>query len=91
MRVTGEGFQGWGATLVVNFRLTEGIAPIDASTYRGVMMWARVGESNASPIRVQFQDGNTYPEGGVCNPDPQSTDGCFNGYGSALLPVSKDW
>jgi hypothetical protein len=91
MRVTGEGFQAWGATLVVNFRYEEDLAPIDASAYRGVMMWARVGESNASPIRVQFQDGNTYPQGGVCNPDSGATDGCFNGYGSALLPVSTEW
>jgi hypothetical protein len=92
MRVTGEGFSGWGATLIVSFRLeNDDFAPIDASAYRGVMMWARVGESNASTLRVQFQDGNTYPQGGVCNPDPDAADGCFNGYGSALLPLSTDW
>jgi hypothetical protein len=91
VRVTGEGFEAWGASIVINFRLEGGVAPFDASAYRGVMLWARVGESNASPIRVQFHDGNTYPEGGVCNPDPNASDGCFNGYGSALLPVSTEW
>jgi hypothetical protein len=92
MRVSGEGFKAWGASLVLNFRLdADALAPIDASAFRGVMMWARVGESNTSPVRVQFQDGNTYPEGGVCNPDPDASDGCFNGYGSALVPVSTEW
>jgi hypothetical protein len=91
MRVTGEGFEAWGASLVVDFHYTDEAEPIDATTFRGVMMWARVGESNASPVRVQFQDGNTYPPGGVCNPDPMAADGCFNGFGSALLPVSTEW
>jgi hypothetical protein len=91
MRVTGEGFTDWGASLLTNFRIAADVEPIDASAFRGVMMWARVGESNASPIRVQFQDGNTYPQGGVCDPDPSTPDGCFNGYGSTLLPVSTEW
>lgn len=91
MRVTGEGFKTWGASLVVNFRVNPGLEPIDASAYRGVMMWARKGESNASPVRVQFQDGNTYPEGGVCNADPTAPDGCFSGYGTSLLPLSEEW
>jgi hypothetical protein len=91
MRVTGEGFKEWGATLVTDFRFTDVAEPIDATAYRGVMMWARAGESNASPIRVQFQDGNTYPPGGVCDPDPTAEEACFNGFGSALLPVSTEW
>jgi hypothetical protein len=91
MRVTGEGFEEWGATLVVDFRFTADAEPIDATAFRGVMMWARAGDSNASPLRDQFQDGNTYPQGGVCNPDPTASDGCFNGFGSALLPVSTEW
>jgi hypothetical protein len=91
MRVTGEGFQEWGATLVGSLRVTADVAPIDASAYRGVMMWARAGESNTSSIRVQFQDRNTYPQGGVCDPDPSTPNGCFNGYGSALSPVSTEW
>ena len=36
-------------------------------------------------------DGNTYPQGGICNPDPDASDGCFNGFGSALLPLSEEW
>lgn len=92
MRITGEGFTDWGAALVLSFRFDgDAVAPIDASAYRGVMLWARVGESNASSVRVQFMDRNTYPEGGVCNPDPDASDGCFNGFGSALLPVSEEW
>lgn len=91
MRISGEGFEEWGTALVINFRFADDVAPIDASGFRGVMMWARVGESNASPLRVQFMDGNTYPQGGICNPDPGSPDGCFNGFGSALLPVSTEW
>jgi hypothetical protein len=91
MRVTGEGFTAWGATLVTEFRFTGDAMPIDATAYRGVMVWARAGESNTSPIRVQFQDGNTYPQGGVCDPDPSTPEGCFNGFGSALLPITTEW
>jgi hypothetical protein len=91
IRVTGEGFTEWGATLVTDFRFTSEPMPIDATAYRGVMLWARAGESNTSPIRVQFQDVNTHPQGGVCDPDPSGEDGCYNGFGSALLPISTEW
>jgi hypothetical protein len=91
MRVSGEGFTEWGATLVTDFRFTDQPTSIDATAYRGVMVWARAGESNTSPIRVQFQDVNTHPQGGVCDPDPAAADGCFNGFGSALLPITTEW
>jgi len=91
IRITGEGFTEWGAALVLDFRFDSGPLPIDASAYRGVMFWARVGETNTSPLRAQFQDANTYAEGGVCNPDPEAADGCFNGWGSAVVPIDTEW
>jgi hypothetical protein len=91
VRITGEGFTEWGASLVGNFRLADDLEPIDASAYRGVMFWGRVGESNTSPLRVQFQDGYTYPQGGVCVDDPDAADGCFNGFGTAVVPIDTEW
>ncbi len=92
MRITGEGFTAWGASLSASFGFEgDDLAPIDASAFRGVRFWGRVGESNTSPLRVQFQDTNTYPEGGVCNPSPEATDGCYNGFGTTVLPLDTEW
>jgi hypothetical protein len=91
MRITGEGFTEWGASLIASFRYEDDVLPIDASAYRGVMFWGRVGEANTSPLRVQFQDKNTYPQGGVCEDDPDSPDFCYNGFGTRVVPIDAEW
>jgi len=92
MRISGEGFTDWGASLIANFNYENDVlAPIDASALRGVRFWGRVGESTTSPLRVQLQDGNTYPQGGVCNEDPSASDACYNGFGTSVLPLDTEW
>ncbi|HEX6272381.1 MAG TPA: hypothetical protein VFZ53_05055 [Polyangiaceae bacterium] len=92
IRVTGQGFTQWGANVSIGFRYEGMEMPIDASDFSGVMFWARVGETHNSPVRVQFQDTNTYPNGGMCNPDPASgTEQCYDGWGTALLPLDSEW
>lgn len=94
MRLTGEGFTGWGATLVAGMDYddaSQSIQPVDLSGYEGLMFWARVGELHNSSVRVQFQDSNTDALGGVCNPEPSSPDECYNGWGTAILPLDTEW
>jgi hypothetical protein len=91
MRLTGQGFTAWGAVLSLGFRYTTESEPVDVSSFKGVMFWARTGETHNSPVRVQFQDSNTQPEGGVCDPEPSSADECYNGWGTELAPISTEW
>jgi hypothetical protein len=91
MRVTGSGFTEWGAVLTAGFRYTTEVASIDASAYRGVTFWARVGEDHTSPVRVQFQDTSSEPNGGVCNPESTGTDQCYDGWGTALTTIGTEW
>lgn len=91
MRVTGEGFSSWGASLSLAFRYTTEQETIDASDFRGIRFWARTGEQHTSTVRVQFQDVNTYPNGGICNPEPGSADECYNGFGTDILPLDDQW
>lgn len=91
MRLTGQGFTDWGATLTMGFRYTSQAETIDASPFRGAMFWARVGDTNSSGIRVQFQDVSTRPEGGRCSDESGSPDACYNGFGTELLPIDTQW
>jgi hypothetical protein len=91
IRVTGQGFTGWGANLSIGFKYTTEQEPIDASAFRGVMFWARIGETHNSPIRVQFNDSNTHPNGGICDETLGSAEECYNGWGTDLVPISTSW
>jgi hypothetical protein len=91
MRISGQGFTNWGVSLIANFRYTTDLAPIDATGMTGVIFWARVGSVNNAPIRAQFQDGYTYPQGGICNPTDGQPDSCFNGFGTILAPIDTEW
>jgi hypothetical protein len=90
-RMTGQGFTDWGANLSASFRYVAELEPIDASDFSGVMFWARVGETHNSDVRVQFQDSNTHPNGGVCDPTPGTADECYNGWGTQVTPISTEW
>jgi hypothetical protein len=91
MRITGQGFTNWGANLSLGFKYEGMPMPIDVSDFSGVMFWARIGETHSSPVRVQFQDSSTQPEGGVCNPEPGAADECYNGWGVELAPIGTEW
>jgi hypothetical protein len=91
MRVTGTGFADWGAVLSTTFHYTDDINAYDASQYRGITFWARVGDDNDSPIRSQVQDSSTHPLGGLCNPESGSADACYNGLGTPLTDIDDEW
>jgi hypothetical protein len=91
MRVTGQGFTNWGALISAGFRYTSQAESIDASAFRGVMFWARTGDTHSSGVRVQFQDSSTRPEGGKCDPQDGSAEACYDGFGTALAPLGTDW
>ena len=91
MRITGQGFTGWGANISITFAYDAGFEPIDVSAYRGVMFWAKVGETHRSPVRIQFMDSNTHPDGGVCDATPGSAEECYNGWGIDVVPISTAW
>jgi hypothetical protein len=60
-------------------------APVDLSGYSGIVFWAKaVQDLESATVLVQFQDANTDPRGGVCDPTPNSTNACYNGFGVVL-------
>src|SRR6185503_7921699 len=93
MRVTGQGFTDWGAGVNIGFRHGNvDLDAFDASAYSGVRFWARAGESHTSAVRVQLEDGATYPVGGVCDPnDLLGTSACYNAHGTGLVPLGTEW
>jgi hypothetical protein len=91
MRVTGADFSAWGAVLSLGFRYTDKEEPIDISEYEGVMLWARVGETHSSNVRIQLQDSTTHIEGGKCNAEDGNPDSCWDGWGTDLEPLGTEW
>jgi hypothetical protein len=93
MRLTGQGFTEWGAGMNIGFRFENNdLGAYDASRYSGIRFWARAGESHTSAVRVQLQDRNTYPMGGVCDPnDRAGATACYNAHGTALVPLGREW
>jgi hypothetical protein len=81
----------WGAVLTAGFRYDGDEASVDFSGLRGVMFWARAGESNNGNVRVQFQDSTTQPQGGHCEDAPESPIACYNGFGVELAPFDTEW
>ena len=63
--------------------LTNPKRAYDASRFVGISFFARHGAGSAWRIRVQFPDGNTDPDGGVCGQ-------CFNDFG-ATIDLTEDW
>lgn len=69
------------AGLGVNMRHPK--AAYDASRFVGVSFFARHGAGSSWRVRVHFPDGNTDPDGGVCQQ-------CFNDFG-AEIAVTEQW
>jgi hypothetical protein len=60
-------------------------APADLREYSGIVFWAKARrDAGATTLLVQFQDENTDPRGGVCDPTPNSPNACHNGFGALL-------
>ena len=60
-------------------------APVDLSRYSAVVFWGKAAQDlKSATVLVQFQDVNTDPRGGVCDPLPNSAEACYNGFGTVL-------
>lgn len=91
MHVTGADFSDWGAVLSLGMRYDTKEEPVDLSDYDGIMLWARVGETHSSNVRIQFQDSTTHANGGVCNTEDGNSDSCWDGWGTDLAPIGTEW
>ena len=91
IHVQGSGFSDWGAVISANMRYVTASESVDVSQYTGIKFWARLGSDVPVPIRFQVQDAQTRPEGGLCVDDPTASNACWNGRGTQLLPLNKEW
>ena len=69
-----------GGTIVyagMGFNFIDPKGAYNASAYKGISFWAKVGEGSTTKVRLKVPDANTDPDGKVC------TD-CFNDFGSDL-------
>jgi hypothetical protein len=57
--------------------------PVDLTGYQGVTFWARAESPGGRAMRVQFNDVNTDPRGGMCQETDTSSsdDYCYNSFG----------
>jgi hypothetical protein len=89
IRVTGQGYNEWGTVVGMGLRWDRAV---DVSTFRGIRFWARKGEQHAVTVRMQFQDKNTAPQGGVCMQGADGSAGnCYDNFGTDLIPLTTEW
>jgi hypothetical protein len=56
--------------------------PADLTAYAGVTFWARAASPGGRAVRVQVNDVNTDPRGGICQEqNDTASDYCYNGFG----------
>lgn len=79
-RAYGGQFALWGSSFYVGLG-----GPYNASAYRGVSFWAKVGPNSTNLVRIAFPDKDTDPTGGLCNPTTGSANGCYDHYGKQLI------
>jgi endoglucanase len=65
------------------FSFTNPKGPYDASKFKGVAFWAKVGPGSQKAVRLKVPDVNTDPDGKVCTE-------CFNDFG-VDLDLSETW
>lgn len=85
----GGGFTGWGAGIGFDLN-NDGTSkhPYDASQYTGITFFARSTATGPGSLRVNVQDAQTAPEGGIC--DPKAAKGCNDHRGSSVT-LTSDW
>jgi hypothetical protein len=87
MGTNGTGWALISVAFVSPARVTDGGLPVyDASHYRGVRFWARIGSPDVqNPVRLALDDLQTDPSGGQCEPTT-----CYNRFGTNLL-LTTEW
>lgn len=97
LHVTGSGFLDWGATVGVSLNYgpndagTPGDRPWDASAYRGVTFWARVGETSGNEVRIGVSDEYANPAGGLCMIGGGQGKDCYDSFGIDLPRLDTTW
>ncbi|MET0794015.1 MAG: carbohydrate binding domain-containing protein, partial [Polyangiaceae bacterium] len=69
------------AGMALNFVDPKGT--YDATAYKGISFWAKVGPGSTTNVRLKVPDTNTDPEGKVCKE-------CFNDFGLDLV-LTQEW
>jgi hypothetical protein len=88
VRSNGSGFSTWGAAVGVVLKIDDAKLPVfyDASAYKGITFWARIGETSTTTLRVDFPDKNTFATGGGCQGMQ-----CNDHFGQVVSSLSQAW
>ena len=84
-RAYGGQFVLWGSSFLVGLG-----GPYNASPYKGISFWAKVGPSSTNFLRVAFPDKDTDPAGGLCSTAPGALNGCYDHFGKSIM-LSTTW
>jgi hypothetical protein len=71
------------------FNFTDPKAIYDASAYKGISFWAKVGPGAISSVRFKVSDINTDPLGKICGKNG-TDDGCYNDFGK-VIELTPKW
>ena len=84
-RVYGGPYTIWGATFYVGLG-----GAYNASAYKGISFWAKVGATASPAVKVSFPDKDTDPAGGTCSTAAGApANGCYDHWGKHLnLPTT---
>ena len=85
MHVTGKVAQSGEIYAGMGFNFTESDGLYDASAYRSISFYAKVGDGSSPHVRLQVADVNTDPKGGVCKESE-----CYNDFGAPLI-LTTEW
>lgn len=95
MRVTGSGFTDFGAGFGFTFHYGVGDAgasmelPYDASRYKGLTFWGRIGDPSISGVRLSIGDKWSRPAGGVCTIET-GPNTCYDTFGASFT-LTTTW
>jgi hypothetical protein len=88
VRSNGSGYSSWGAAVGVILKIDTAKQPVfyDASAYKGITFWAKIGENSTTTLRVDFPDKNTFATGGVCQAAQ-----CNDHFGQSISSLGQAW
>ena len=90
MRVTGSGFNDWGAGFAFSLKYMAGKEqPYDATRFSGITFWARIGETSTSQIQLGIGDQWSRPDGGHCTIEAGPMT-CYDTFGT-LMTFTTTW
>lgn len=72
----------------VGFNFVDPKGIYDASAYKGISFWAKVGSKSTTKVRLKVPDIDTDPTGKVCGKNG-TDEGCFNDFGKDLELTTK--